>query len=341
MIGNLLSQRAKNIQQSSIRAITKRVESIGGVNFSQGLCPLPLRPEVAEAARRAIDDGFNSYTSCYGLEDLRASLVARYDSYNSLSIDTSNILVTAGATGAFESICKSFLEPGDEVVMFEPFYQYHERQVLERGASPRYVRMYAPAWEFSQKELKNAFSPKTKFIVFSNPNNPTGKVFTFAELEFVGNICRDRGVFAVVDEVYEYILMDGARHVSLASIPGMFEHSITISSASKTFFVTGWRVGWLVGPREVIPAISIKSDDTYICAPTPFQYAVNYVLTIGNELFQSIGSQFQGKRDQLAAALKGAGFTPYIPTGAYYILADYSGLGFRDDNEAVHRRLLQ
>ena len=330
-----LAKRSQGIQQSSIRAVTRRIEAVRGINLGQGNCDLPPHPEVIQAAQSAIEEGHNSYTLFDGIAPLKEAIVERCVAYNGLDITDRNVLVTGGATGAFECICKGFLEPGDEVIMFEPIYQYHVRQVRERGAILRYIKLNPPDWSFSVDELEAAFSERTKLFVFANPNNPCGKVFSHDELLLIGDTCRKKGVIAVVDEVYEYIISDGAKHLSLASLPGMFEHTLTVSSASKTLFVTGWRVGWLIAPEAILDPLGVKSDETYVCAPAPLQHAVAQALRLGDDFFNSIRTPFSRKRNLLSGALVEAGFKPYNPEGAYYTLADYRPLGFKDDVSAM------
>lgn len=331
-----LAKRAQDIHQSNIRAVTRRIEAVGGVNLGQGTCDLPPDQRILAAAHRAIDEGHNSYTLFDGIAQLKESLVKRYKRYNELNITPQNVLVTGGATGALECICKCFLEPGDEVILFEPIYQYHVSLVRERGAIPRFVRLHPPGWRFIQEDLESAFSNKTKLFVFANPNNPSGKVFSREELIMIGDSCRDHDVIAVTDEVYEYILADGEQHISLASLPGMFDHTLTMSSASKTLFVTGWRVGWLIGPESVMGPLGVKSDETYICAPAPFQHAVAYAYSLEDAFFDCIRLPFQRRREKLAQALTAAGLEPLNPAGAYYTLAKYTNLGFETDVEAMN-----
>jgi aminotransferase len=333
---NKLAQRARGIHQSNIRSVTRRIEALGGVNLGQGTCDLPPNPEILAAAHRAIDEGHNSYTLFDGIAPLKEAIVHRYEAYNHLSISPENVLVTGGATGALECICKCFLEPGDEVILFEPIYQYHVSLVLERGAVPRFIRLRAPDWSFSMEEMESSFSDRTKLFVFANPNNPCGKVFSREELVAIGDACRKHDVIAVTDEVYEYILAEGTKHLTLASLPGMFEHALTLSSASKTLFVTGWRVGWLIGPEEIMVPLGVKSDETYVCAPAPFQHAIAHAFRFDNKFFDEIRVPFQRKRDKLAKALVTAGLEPLNPDGAYYTLADYTALGFKDDVQAMN-----
>jgi len=331
-----LAASARGVRQSYIRAVTRWIDEVGGVNLGQGICPLPPHPDVIAAAHEAMLANHNHYTPFDGIRGLKEALVKRYATYNGLSVAPENVMVSAGATGAFESICKAFLEPGDEVVMLDPVYNYHLRQVEERRATTRFVPLRAPGWALDMEQLEAAVTRRTKLLVFSNPHNPTGKVFSRAELEAIGDICRRNGVIAVVDEVYEYILpVATSSHTSMATLPGMFDHTLTISAASKTLFVTGWRVGWVVGPAEVMPAIGVKSDETYVCAPSPFQHAVARTYMREDGFFERIAANFQGKADKLVPALQRAGFEAVVPDGAYYVLADYRGLGWKTDVEAM------
>ena len=337
MMKDRIAARSVGVTQSSIRAMTRRVASVNGINLGQGTCELPPSSELLLEAKRAIESGHNSYTLFDGIPELKHSLVSRYQAYNDLSIDEENVLVTSGATGALECVCKAFLEAGDEVILFEPIYQYHLKLVKERSAIPKLVRLTQPDWNFDRTELERSFTSKTKLLIFANPNNPTGKMFSREELLAIGTACSQFGVPAVVDEVYEYIRFDENRHISLASLPGMFERTLTLSSASKTFFVTGWRVGWLIGPKSIMPYLGVKSDETYICAPSPFQHAVAHGLRFAPEFFENIGCLFDSRRIRLSRALIAAGFAPHVPQGAYYILAGYPDVGFVDDEDAVNR----
>ena len=331
-----ISERSRGSTQSSIRAVTRMIESVGGINLGQGTCELTPHPRVLDAASQAIYAGHNSYTLFDGIDDLKSALIGRYQSFNSLALGSANIVVTCGATGGLECACKCFLDPGDEVIVFEPIYQYHSSLVRERSAIVKTVRLRAPNWTFTADALEAAFTDRTKLFVFANPNNPTGKVFTREELLLIGDACRRHGVIAVSDEVYEYIVYDGLKHISLASLPGMFEHTITLSAASKTLFVTGWRVGWMVGPADLMGPLGVKSDETYICAPAPLQFAVAAAFRFSSSFFDNISAQFDRKRSQLLKALKSAGFVPNIPSGAYYILAEHERLRVSTDLEAMN-----
>ena len=326
---------ARAAAQSGFREVMALAESKGCVNLGPGVCALRTHPRVLEAAQRAIASGGNSYTEADGIPQLKSAIANKYAAYNQMNITPGNVLVSCGATGAFESVCKCFLEPGDEVLMFEPFYQYHARQVVDRGAVVRCVSLRPPAWTFSEQELENAITEKTKLLVMANPNNPTGKVFSRAELTTIGAVCRRHGVITVCDEVYEHLVSHDRPHVSIASLPEMFEHTLTLSSAGKTFLVTGWRVGWLIGPANAIAPLAVKSDETYLCAPAPLQHAVAECLAFTSDFFEEIQSQFQKKRIRIFSALEAAGFTPHVADGAFYVLAGYEQLGYRNDLEAT------
>jgi aminotransferase len=208
--------------------------------------------------------------------------------------------------------------------------------VLERGGVLRYVRLHPPDWNFSLAELEDAISAKTKLLVLTNPNNPTGKVFSRAELESIAEICKAAGILAISDEVYEHIVQEDRTHISIASLPGMFEQTLTMSSAGKTFFVTGWRVGWVTGPANIVSLLALKSDETNLCAPTPLQYAVTECLDFETNFFARLASRFSSLRRQLRSSLEIAGFEPYDSQGAFYVLAGYRQFGYRNDIEAMN-----
>jgi aminotransferase len=336
-----LALRARGVKQSGIRAVTRQIEAVNGVNLGQGTCELSPAPEILRAAEEAIAAGHNAYTFFDGIPELKEGVAARYRAYNNLPITADNVVITGGATGGLECICKCFLEVGDEVILFEPIYQYHVSLVRERQALPRLVPLRPGDWSFDPADLEMAFSERTKLLVLANPNNPTGKVFTREELLAIGDACRRHNVIAVTDEVYEYILFDDKAHLTLASLPGMFDHCLTLSSASKTLFVTGWRVGWMVGPTSILEPLGVKSDETYVCAPAPLQHAVAFGLRLGEDFFANIRRQFAPRREMLLDALRQAGFRPSVPAGAYYVLADYRELGLHDDVQAMKHLIVR
>jgi aminotransferase len=316
-----------DLRQPALRLITLKIAAKGGINLSQGTCQLETPDVVREGAVAAIraGEGNNRYSPADGIPQLREALVARLRSFNAIPCRTENVAVTAGATGALEAICRAFLEPGDEVILFSPGYPYHRNVLERRGAIIRAVQLQAPDWSFAIDDFARAVTPKTKFVLICNPGNPTGKVFTRDELTAIGDICHDRGVFCVTDEVYEYITFDGRRHTSMASLPGMFERTITIGSFSKTFAITGWRVGYLCAPEDVYPALRAESDQLYICPPSPLQYGVLRGLeALGPEFYAEQLRAYTRKRQILCEALETAGLAPHRPQGAYYVLADTS-----------------
>ncbi|MGH9240044.1 MAG: pyridoxal phosphate-dependent aminotransferase [Vicinamibacterales bacterium] len=333
----LLPATARTLRQSAIRSMTERVLRRGGVNLGQGSCLLPADPDLLAAAAAAMAAGENSYTPCEGIPELRDAVAAKYARHNGLSIGAEHVLVTAGASGALESGLRTFLRPGDEVIVFAPFYPYHVAAVRDLSAVVNSVALDGHGWRLLADRLAAAISPRTRIILFANPGNPTGRVFTREELETVADVCRRRDLIAIVDEVYEYLTYDGSCHVSLASLPGMFERTLTLSSAGKTFFVTGWRVGWMVAPADVVERVAVHADRIYVCAPAPLQRAVAAGLGFPDAFFAEQRAKLDRRRRALLAALTAAGLDPLRPEGAYYVLAR---LNPALDDEAAAEELL-
>jgi len=331
-----LVKRVQESGSSGLRELLAMAIATSCINLGPGVCDVQPHPRIIEAGRKALSSRRHSYAPCDGVPELRQAIADRYRNYNKWNVQPEQVLVTCGAAGAMDSVCRCFLAPGDEVVLFEPFYQYHVRQILQQDGVPRYVRL-SPGSSFSVQELKNAITSRTKMLVLSNPSNPTGKVFSRWELEEIGRLCKAANVMVVCDEVYEYFLSPGHRHTSMGAIPDMFDHTLTLSSASKTFLATGWRVGWLVGPRNVVRALAMKCDETYLCAPTPLQYAVAECLQFEEEFFEQVRDQFERKRMQLCSALQHAGFDVHFPQGAFYILAGYDPRQYSSDVDALKR----
>jgi aspartate/methionine/tyrosine aminotransferase len=334
-----IATRARDTRTSGLRDALKLAGSRNCLDLGAGTCKINPDRQVFAAAEKALSHSIQSYAPLDGVEELRSAIASHYAVYNRLQLAPHEVAVTCGATGAFEAVCKCFIEPGDEVISFEPFYQYHVRQVLERGGILRYVRLRPPDWSFSLAELEDAISARTKLLVLTNPNNPTGKVFSRADLESIAEICKAAGILVVSDEVYEHIVQEDSMHVSIAGLPGMFEQTLTISSAGKTFFVTGWRVGWITGPANIVSLLALKSDETNLCAPTPLQYAVAECLKFENGFFARLASHFSSLRRRLLSSLEIAGFEPYDSQGAFYVLAGYRQLGYHNDLEAMNEVL--
>ena len=336
-----LSELAPTIVQSEIRAMSVECDRIGGINLAQGICDTELPDVVAQGAIEAIKNGFNIYTRLDGIASLREAIAAKLGSYNDLSVDpATQVLVTSGATGALYAALRALLNAGDEVVLFEPFYGYHVSTLLSLRLAPVIVPLAAPEWALDLESVRKAVTPRTRAIILNTPSNPSGKVFTREELEAVAQLAMEYDLFVITDEIYEYFLYDDVRHISLASLPGMAERTITISGLSKTFSITGWRVGYLAADARWIPSIGYFHDLTYICSPAPLQHgaAAGLRLLTDSDFYRGLATTYQAKRDQLCEALSRAGLTPYIPAGAYYVLADSSrvpGLTAQDKARAL------
>lgn len=303
-------------------------DRIGGVNLAQGICDTDVPSTVMEAAIRAIQEGQNIYTRMDGIASLREAIANKLARYNQITADPEQeILVTSGATGAFHATAMALLNPGDEVILFEPFYGYHLSTLLSQRVIPVPVPLAAPDWDLDLAELRAAITPRTRAIVINTPANPSGKVFTQSEMETLAEIAIEFDLFVITDEIYEYFLFDGKRHISIATLPGMHERTITISGFSKTFSVTGWRLGYLTASNQWLPSIGYFHDLAYVCAPSPLQYgAAAGLLSLPDDFYLGLQSEFAEKRDQLVNTLIGVGLPPSIPSGAYYILADASRL---------------
>jgi aminotransferase len=301
-------------------------ERRGGVNLAQGVCDTEVPSPVVERAIAAIHEGFNIYTRLDGIAALREAIAAKEQHYNGIDADPNReILVTSGATGALYAACLALLNPGDEVLLFEPFYGYHLNTLLALRMRPIAVPLEEHSWSIDFDRVRSSITGRTRAIILNTPGNPSGKVFTRDELEQIALIAERHDLMVITDEIYEYFVYEGTHHVSFASLPGMAERTITISGLSKTFSITGWRIGYLIAPAAVLGAIGYFHDLTYVCAPAPFQHgAAAGLLALPDSYYQDMASEYQGKRDLLCTALQDAGLAPSIPAGAYYVLADSS-----------------
>ena len=319
-----LSKRSGFIVQSEIRNMSIECERVGGINLSQGVCDTPVPNEVRRGAQAAIDEGVNSYTRYDGIVELRNALARRLARHNKLTIDAEReLVVSAGSTGAFYCACLALLDPGDEVVLFEPFYGYHVNTLLAVDAVPKYVEMAPPEWTFRMEDLERAITPRTRGIMINTPGNPTGKVWTRSELEQIGELARKHDVFVFTDEVYEYLVFDGLEHISPASIPSLRDRCITMGSLSKTFSITGWRIGYAACDARFAKMIGYMNDLVYVCAPAPLQMGVaRGIESVPETYYTNLRDEYRVKRDLICGALRDAGMTPYVPHGAYYVLAD-------------------
>lgn len=330
-----VSQRLGSVTQSEIRAMTQACAQAQGLNMAQGVCDTPVPPAVLSGAARALASGYNLYTRFDGLPELRQAIAEKLRRYNGVQADPErHVTVSCGATGAFHCACVALLEPGDEVILFEPFYQYHLSALQAVEAVPVVVKMEAPDWTFSIDALAQAITPNTKAIIVNSPGNPSGKVYSRSELDGIAEIARRQDVFVFTDEIYEYFLYDGRRHISVASLDGMAERTITIGGYSKTFSVTGWRIGYSVAAEPWAQAIGAINDLLYVCAPAPLQMGVAAgIRELPDSFYTDLARDYQAKRDRFCTALDKAGLPPSVPAGAYYVLADVSHLPGRTGKE--------
>lgn len=299
----------------------------GGINLAQGFpdfeAPLPMK----EAAKRAIDADINQYAITWGSQALREAVARRTSEYNGIPTSGgSNVTVCCGATEAMIATMLAVLDPGDEVILFEPFYENYGPDCWISGAVPKFCRLAAPDWTIDFDELERAFGEKTRAIVINTPHNPTGKVFSRSELEHIAKLCIEHDVLAITDEIYEYILYDGAEHVSIGSLAGMADRTVTISGLSKTWSATGWRIGWCIAAEEISLAIRKMHDFLTVGAPAPLQEAAAAALGFGADYFESLQREYTERRDILLEVLEETGFGVSRPRGAYYIMCDLGDL---------------
>jgi aminotransferase len=328
----MLSVRAEQFTESVIREMTRLAMKHNAVNLSQGFPDFAAPAEIKEAARQAIADDINQYAITWGAKPLRDAVVAKFERTQGVKYDPEReITVCCGSTEAMMAVMMAIINPGDEVVVFEPFYENYGPDAILSGATPRFVKLRTPDWSFDEKELAAAFGPKTKAIILNTPNNPTGKVFTRAELEFIRDLCVRWNVFCVSDEIYEHILYDGAEHVSMAGIEGMRDRTIVINGLSKTYSVTGWRVGWALAPPAATNSIRKVHDFLTVGAAAPLQQAGAMALQFPQAYYDKLAVTYAAKRERLVKILEGAGFTVFKPRGAYYIMTDISAFGYPDD----------
>ena len=323
---------------SPIRSMTVACARVGGVNLAQGVCDTPVPELVRRAAQSAIEAGANTYTRADGLPQLRRALAAKMRRDSRLEYDPeSEVVVTSGATGAFYVAAQALLEPGDEVVLFEPYYGYHRNTLEALGAVPVYVPLAEGDFALDLRAFERALSLRTRALVLNTPGNPSGKVFARDELAALGEIACARDLWLLTDEVYEHFVFDARRHLSPASLPGLRERTITMNALSKTFAITGWRIGWVAAPRALAEVFAHLHDLVYVCAPAPLQLACAAGLEkLDPEYYAAIGVEYQRKRDALCAALADAGLRPRVPQGSYFALADLSTLpGTTGDERAM------
>jgi len=324
-----LSQLAPGTVQSEIRAMSAACEQMGGINLAQGICDTPVPAVVEEAAIQAIRAGHNIYTRLDGIGRLRNAIAAKQQRDYGLSYDPeSEVLVASGATGGLHAAAMALLNPGDEVLLFEPFYGYHVSTLKSMRVNPVFVPLAAPHWELDTDALHAAITPRTRAILLNTPANPSGKVFSLAETQAIAALCQEHDLFLFTDEIYEYFVYDGALHISAATLPGMKERTIIISGFSKTFSVTGWRLGYVTADKKWMGAMSYFHDLTYVCAPSALQHGAAAGLEqLPPSFYTDLASSHQDKRTRMLSALGDSGLTPTTtPAGAYYVLAEATRL---------------
>jgi len=331
-----VSRKSRLFTESVIREMTRRALKCGAVNLAQGFPDFPAPAQLKEAAKRAIDEDYNQYAITHGSPNFRRAIAEKVRSFNRIPCDPDlNVTVTCGATEAMAAAMFAMVDPGEEVIVFEPFYENYGPDVILAGAAPRYVALRGPDFSIDRAELEAAFSGRTKAIVVNSPHNPTGKVFSRAELEMIAGLCQRHDSLAITDEIYEHIIFGGARHISIASLPGMAERTITISGLSKTYSITGWRLAYAVASERITSAIRKVHDFLTVGAPHPLQEAGAAALRLPESFYAELAAMYERKRAMLFDALMAAGLKCHSPMGAYYIMADIGSLGFADDLAAA------
>jgi len=330
------SHRLADLAQSEIRAMTRACNAAGGINLGQGICDLPTPALVRDAAVRAIEDDRSTYSYAEGLLELREKIAAKLARTNGIEADPEGeIVVTTGSAGSFTCAIHGLLDPGDGLLVLEPFYGYHVNAALVAGLDVQTLRLEAPDFAFTADALRGALRENTRAVVICTPSNPSGKMFSRAELEQLADVARERDLLVITDEIYEEIRYDGREHLSPATVSDLASRTVTIMGLSKTFSITGWRLGYAVAPRAMAEAMTLVHDLFYICAPTPLQYGVAAGFGAPASFFEQMRADYARKRSVLCDALDAAGLTPIVPQGSYYTLADTARLDAPDARSAA------
>jgi len=334
-----ISDRAASFTESVIREMTRHAMAHGAVNLAQGFPDFACPPELKEAAKAAIDADLNQYAITWGARDFREAIAAKTTRfYPEWQVDPeADVTVTCGATEGMIAAMMAVLNPGDEIVVFEPFYENYGPDAILSGAVPRYVTLHEPDWLIDPAELRAAFGPKTRGIVLNSPHNPTGKVFTAGELALIAELCVEHDAVAFTDDIYEHIVYAG-EHIPLATLPGMADRTVSVNSLSKTYSVTGWRVGWVIAPPGLTNGIRKVHDFLTVGAAAPLQAAGAVALSLPDAYYDSLAAAYRRRRDLLLATLDEVGLRPFAPDGAYYVMADFTALS-EDDDVTFARRL--
>lgn len=333
-----VSRKAASFTESAIREMTRLAVEHDAINLAQGFPDFPAPEEVKRAACQAIEADINQYSITWGAQRLREAIAAKFERSYGVAVDPERQLcVTCGSTEATIAAMLGVIDPGDEVVLFEPFYENYGPDTILAGAVPRYFTLRGPDWTFDERELARSFNDRTRGIMINTPNNPTGKVFSQEELEQIAHLCQKWGAVAFTDEIYEHITYEGARHIPLVTIAGMEDRTVTVNALSKTYSVTGWRVGWTIASPELTDGIRKAHDFITGGAPAPLQEAGVVALELPQSYYEQLASEYLERRDFMLGVLEGIGLEVSKPLGAYYIMADIEPLGFADDAEAALR----
>jgi aspartate/methionine/tyrosine aminotransferase len=333
----IISHKAGQFTESVIREMTRQANQYGAINLSQGFPDFAAPEEIKLAATDAIMRDVNQYAITWGAKNFRDAIAEKTSWYIGMEVDPEReITVTCGSTEAMIAALMAIVNPGDEVVVFEPFYENYGPDAILSGATPRYVTLHSPDWSFDLDELGAAFNNNTKAIIINTPNNPTGKVFSREELESIASLCRKWDVIAITDEIYEHILYNGKKHVAMAKCDGMRDRTITINALSKTYSVTGWRVGYTIASPEITQAIRKVHDFLTVGAAAPLQEAGAHALRLPRSYYDELGNLYRERRDRILQVLKDVGFGVWDPDGAYYVMTDISKFGFKDDTAFSH-----
>ena len=333
-----VSRKASLFTESVIREMTREAMKFGAVNLSQGFPDFPAPSDIKRVAMQAIADDVNQYAITWGAKDFRDAIANKTKLYLGFEIDPeAEITVTCGSTEGMISAMMATVDPGEEVIVFEPFYENYAPDAILSDAKPRYVPLRAPDWSFDRDELRATFNSNTKAIIICNPNNPTGKVFTRDEMEFIAGLCQEFDALCFTDEIYEHILYPRAgaeiAHISMAQIEGMRDRTVIVNSMSKTYSVTGWRVGYCIAAPEITSAIRKVHDFLTVGAAAPLQAAGAYALSLPPAYYDQLQKEYEARRDLLLPELEKAGFKAFRPDGAYYVMTDIGAFGFKDDVE--------
>ena len=330
------ADRIGGLAQSDIRRMSLECARLNGINLGQGICDQPVPDIIKDAAVAAIGADHSIYSRLEGIDPLRRRIADKMRDFNGVACDPeTQVVVTVGSTGGFVAACMAAINPGDEVILFEPFYGYHVNILKLVGAKMRFVPTRPPEWSFDEAALRSVFSERTRMVIVNTPCNPSGKVFSRAELTLIGELCREYGALALTDEIYEYITYAGHEHISMASLPDMADRTITLSGFSKTYNMTGWRLGYTVGPASWMAKIGVLNDLLSICAPTPLQHGVVAAFDLPASYYEDLKRDYTRKLEMTCEACLAAGLTPYRPQGSYYLLLDISSLDVADDREAA------